>query len=381
MGVSKRFLFTILLIGVIAAVAGAAIFLAKGYRFSTQSGKITGTGIISITSVPDQASVYLDGHLTTATNDNIEALVPKKYQVRVVKEGFIPWEKEIEVKEGLVEQLKITLFPAIPTIYPLTFNGVYNPVLSPDDQKVVFAVPGAEKKSGVWVWTMSVAGPINIGRGGEPHQVALSQPGIDYTKAVFRWSPDSTQIMVTLSDRTLLLNQESLNDPPRDITAILQPTINAWNEEEKNQQISRIGAIQDLQLRKITSASASLKSSPDETKLLYNESGNGFKVSDLVDKKTYTLPSIENIRWLPTSEHLILVEPEGGSTPNPATPSASLSKVSIIEYDGTNKQVLYVGNLDPNSVFPWPDGSRVMIVSSLPTPTAKEPNFYGINLK
>ncbi len=379
---SKRFLLAILLIIVIAAVAGVAIFLVKGYRFSPQTGKITGTGIISITSVPDQASVYLDDHLTTATNDNIESLVPKKYNVKVVKEGYIPWEKEIEVREGLVEELEITLFPAIPTIYPLTFNGVYNPVLSPDNEKVVFAVPGVEKKGGVWVWSFASTGPINIGRTSGPLQVSLPQIGIDYTKATFRWSPDSTQIMVTLPDRTLLLDQDRLNDLPRDITAILQPTLRTWDEEEKTQNTSRVVAIQDQEIRKVASSSAYLRPSLDETKLLYQEaSGKSFKVADLVDKKTYDLQAIENVQWLPTSSHLVVIEPEGTSSPNPASPSATLSKISVMEYDGGNKQVLFVGNFDPKSVFPWPDGSRVMIVSSMPTPTAKEPNFYGINLK
>src|SRR5581483_5211609 len=99
---SKRFIFTIVTLIIIIAIASVAVFLAKGYRFSPKTGSITGTGILSITSMPDQASVFLDGHLTTATNTNINSLIPKEYDVKITKEGFIDWEKKVQVKEGLV---------------------------------------------------------------------------------------------------------------------------------------------------------------------------------------------------------------------------------------------------------------------------------------
>lgn len=387
---SRRFILTILLVAVIGAGAGLAIFLAKGYRFSTQTGKITGTGIISVTSVPDQASVYLDGHLTTATNAHIDALIPKSYDVKIVKEGYIPWEKKIDVKEGLVNEVKATLFPAIPTVYPLSFNGVYNPTLSYDNNKVVYVVPGTEKKSGIWVWTMADNRTLTFATGAQPHQVALPQTGLDYTKATFRWSPDSSQILVTLPDRSLLLNADALEDPPRDITAILEPTINSWDAELKTKNSTRIAALKDLDLRKTASASANLEWSPDETKLFYQEqpkageSRSSFKVADLAEHKTYDIPAADKVSWLYDSKHLILIEKADQSSPSPAAsvvPSSLTGKISVVEFDGSNQEVLYIGNFDTNSVFPWPDGSRLMMVSSLPIPTAKEPNFYGINLK
>src|SRR3989339_841992 len=127
---SKRFIITVVTLLVIGLAAGVAILLAKGYTFSPKEKRIVGTGIITVSSQPDAASVYIDGHLTTATNATISSLTPKNYSVKIIKEGFIPWEKQISVKEELVTEVKVTLFPAIPTIYPLTFNSVLNPVLS-----------------------------------------------------------------------------------------------------------------------------------------------------------------------------------------------------------------------------------------------------------
>src|SRR3972149_4737722 len=140
---SKRFIITICTLVVIAIATGIAIFFAKGYPFSSEEKKIVGTGIINVTSEPDAASVYIDGHLTTATNTTISSLTPKNYTIKIVKEGFIPWEKQVSVKEGLVTEVKVTLFPAIPTIYPLSFTGVANPTLSPDGAKLAFIVPAS----------------------------------------------------------------------------------------------------------------------------------------------------------------------------------------------------------------------------------------------
>lgn len=408
---SRRFIFTILTLLIIGAIASAAIFVAKGYRLSGQKGTIVGTGILSITSVPDQASIYLDGHLTSATNTNVNSLPAKVYKVRIEKEGFIPWEKEVEVTEGLVSQIKATLYRAIPSIYPLTYTGALNSALSPDGQKLVYVVPPLTdasggvrqsitpqetKKAGIWVWTMGEK-PITLARGAEPHQIAGQLTGVDYTAAKFRFSPDSAEVLVTLPDRTLLLDTTRLNDPPRDVTPILEATLKSWSDDQKEKDLARVQLIKDLTLRQTASSAAVLKWAPDESKFLYSTDGQkDFKVVTLIAEKgspnivkTYDLPASPGYSWMPDSTHLLLVE----STPTPSTkpvPNASSSaipasfpigKVSVLEYDGFNKSELYIGTFEPNSVIVWPDASRLVIVSSFPTATASKPNLYGINLK
>lgn len=406
---SKRFLLTILTLLIIAVIAAVAIYAAKGYRPSGEKGKFfVGTGILSITSVPDQASIYLDGHLTSATNTNINSLPAKKYKVKIDKEGYIPWEKEVEVREGFVSQIKATLFRAFPSIYPLTNNGASNTILSPDGQKLLFVVPTQNnntenlsnselKKRGIWVWTMGEK-PITFSRGGEPHQIAQVLPGVDYTKASFRFSPDSSQVLVQLPDRSLLLDTAKFNDPPRDITAILSPTISSWEDEQKTKDLTRLELIRDLGLRKIASSSAIVRWAPDESKFLYSQDGKkDFKVVVLTEEKgaavsqikTYDLPNFSTFTWLPGSNHLMIVETAESNTEkdNKPSPSSSplavlpLSKISILESDGFNKSEIYAGNFDPKSVYAWPDGSRLVFILSFPTAYASQPNLYGINLK
>lgn len=377
---SKKFFISIVTLVVIGILAGIAIFFAKGYTFSPKERRIVGTGIINITSQPDAASVFIDGHLTTATNATISSLSPKNYTVRVVKEGFIPWEKSLEVKEGIVTEVKLTLFPAIPTIYPLTFTTVANPSLSPDGSKLAYIVPAkqgdaaANKKSGVWVWTTVSNQPIAFARSSEPHQIA-SNITADFSKAVLRWSPDSKQVLANVGNNNYLLESNSSNDNPRDITPVLASTIKGWEDDIKAKEVLLVESITDGKLKKIASDSAILKWSPDETKFMARAEKikegskglvDGMKVYDLEDSKSYDLPPAKAHIWLPESKHIILVE-EGS--------------ISIADFDGTNKAVIYAGNFLNDFVFPWPDSSRFVIINSLPTPTASEPNFYGVNLK
>ncbi len=388
---NKRFIFTMLTLVILAVGGIIAAYIAKGYRVSSKTGMLIGTGIISVTSVPDQASVYLDGHLITATNSNINSLEPKTYSVKIHKDGYIDWENKIDVKEGLVIEIKATLFPALPSVYPLTQNGAIMPTLSPDSQKVTFIVPGNTKKSGVWVWTMA-AGQIGFARGGEPHQIMTPTTDTDLARGSLRWSPDSKQVLLSLVDRHYLLDQDKVNDPARDITPILQPTLKGWEDDQKQLNAAKVAAINNIQIRQTASNSAYLKWSVDETKFIHSQDGQtNFKVTDLKFGKSYDLPSGSHYLWLPDSLHLVAVDtlslvatsaPTFGlASPSPFKANFPAAKISIIEFQGTNKSEIFAGNFDPASVFPWPDSSRVVMLYSLPTTTASQPNLYGVNLK
>lgn len=403
---NKRFVFTLITLAVIIATGIAASFLAKGYTFSTEGNRIVGTGIITVSSVPEGASVYIDGHLTAATNATVPSLPLKSYDIKIIKEGFIPWEKKVQVKEGIVSEIKATLFPAIPTIYPLTFNGVLNPVLSPDGQKLAFLVPESldsptRQKGGVWVWMMS-SQPISFSRGVEPHQVVASTSSLDFSQGLVRWSPDSKQVLATVQEsnlpgdlnrRTFLLSFDQKTQPAdlRDITPTVGSLIKDWEIDQKNSDQTRVLALKNLEIQKVASTSAVLLWSPDETKFI---SGNlsqkasdgkaqptktasniqgdvkplltGFKVYDITDSKSYDLPEALAYKWLPDSKHVILIQD---------------NKIAISEFDGTNPGVIYAGGFENLQVFPWPDSSRLAVVTSHPTPTASFPNLFGINLK
>ena len=87
----KRVVFFLLVLILIPLISYFGIRFARGERFNLETKKLTSTGLLVTTSVPDGASVYLDGKLKTATDDTIN-LVPGQYQVEIKKDGFHPWK-------------------------------------------------------------------------------------------------------------------------------------------------------------------------------------------------------------------------------------------------------------------------------------------------
>src|SRR3989344_9692937 len=113
----RRFIFWIFVILFIAASVIIILF-AQGWRFDFNSFKIVKTGGIFIkTTVPD-AKIYVSDEYIGSTagilnyTKLVGDLAPKNYNLFIYKEGYYPWNKMVEVKNGLVTELfSVTLFP------------------------------------------------------------------------------------------------------------------------------------------------------------------------------------------------------------------------------------------------------------------------------
>ena len=123
-------------------IAPVTIFYSQGYRFDIDSKKITQTGGLFLKIEPKQVEIYINGKLKKKTDfffgsALIENLLPKKYKVEIKKEGYHPWEKNLEIKEKQVTEVKnIVLFSENPTFNILT-AGVKNFWFSPDEKKII----------------------------------------------------------------------------------------------------------------------------------------------------------------------------------------------------------------------------------------------------
>lgn len=73
-----------------------------------------------------------------------------------------------------------------------------------------------------------------------------------------------------------------------------------------------------------------------------------------------------NYQWYPSSNHILISQ--NGS-------------IQIVEYDGTNLTTLYSGVYDSNFVYPWPNGSKLIILTNVTQNPDLPPNLYTINLK
>jgi len=356
--------------------------IARGYRldFNQPSG-IKATGLLSATSKPKSASVYINDRLFTATDDTIN-LSPDEYHIKIVKDGYLPWEKTIQIKKETVYQTDTQLFRSVPDLKPITFTGAINPQASPDFSRIVYAVASASasKDNGLYIIELS-SNLIPVNRN-STRQIAPNYPNIDWSKFTFTFSPDSREILATSPQNVsylLRLDTPITSSNLYDITVRLPLIKEEWQKEEQLNLSVKIDKLPpEIQSLVSTQSAQHIQLSPDENKFLYLVSQDGslppniitpppaqstqpqqrevkanhYYVYDLKDDTNFDIGSIEDIlnpTWLPGSNNILFVQN---------------SKMTVIEYDNTNKQVLFAGDFDPQVVFPWSDGNRIVTLTT-----------------
>lgn len=391
------------------------VYIARGYRFDTKKLKLAPTGLFVVTSSPDGAQILVNGELESATNATI-SLVPDTYDVEVKKEGYLGWHKRITIKKEEVTKVDTVLFPSTPSLSGLTATGALSPVLSPDGTKVVFGIPLADhsedQKVGLWIMDL---GNLPIGFSNDPRQISTINP----EGATWNWSPDSRKILISAAAASFVIPTGSLTRENETINirgAKLDKTIKEWVQEEAGLTQPRLDRLppplKDILERK----TSHLVFSPDQNKVLYTASGSATIAENLIpllpgsstqkqerniksgqiyvydikeDRNFLILDKSEGVylgdwnapestpsaqvkkssaklTWFPTSNHLIFAEPE---------------KITIMDYDGTNRQVVWSGPYEPPFAIPYPSANRLLILTRLGAGNSNFPNLYTLSLK
>jgi len=372
------FLSTLLVVGVVGTFVA---FYARGYRFNLKTFKFLPNGILVIKSEPDGASIYINGDLSAATNANIP-LSPGTYDVEIRREGFSSWYKRLTIEKEIVTQVDASLFKTAPSLSPITFSGADGPIQSEGGGKIAYI-----DSEGLWV--IDVANlPLGFGR--EPRRV--TDGNLD--GSTFQFSPNGNEILLTTSQGIFLL-QSTLFTPQSQRTNIASrksAIISGW-EEEKKVGLASLGKNLPGQISEVfLQRSSSLIPSPDETMILYTASASATlpeglvsplpgastqkQERDIKDGRTYVYDIKEDRNflitdrdikphWLPTSRHLLLAE-EG--------------KVTIMDYDGTNRQEVYKGAYISPFAYPLSNSSKILILTNLGS-NSSLPNLYSLTIK
>ncbi|MDD2680106.1 MAG: PEGA domain-containing protein [Candidatus Omnitrophica bacterium] len=97
-----------------------------GYKFNPRTLKFAKTGIISLKTQPQGASIYLDGELLNdKTPATINELLPGSYNIKLELKYYYPWFFQVNVEPRKVVRLeKIILFPTRSNIEQLNQDKV-----------------------------------------------------------------------------------------------------------------------------------------------------------------------------------------------------------------------------------------------------------------
>ncbi len=369
------------------------VFYTQGYRFNFNNGRpdFLGTGLLVATSSPDGASVFLNGHLTTATDNTID-LSPGTYTVKIFKDGYFPWTKTIRIQKEVVTKVNALLFPTAPQLQSITNIGVKNPVIDPFEDRLAYAVASqSARTNGIYILDLT-ARPILTLQSSSTQVVDDTTD--QFSNSKFSFSPDGTQLIATTSaGTTYLLDANSFNSQPQDVTSTLLTVGLSLKKQASDKEKARLNTLTTPLKKEVLDKFKILEWAPDDSKILYEASksadlpviikprliGTDTKpenrnleegqiyVYDIKEDKNYKIdvPTSKDLQWFSDSAHLIYIADK---------------EINVMDYDGDNPTTIYAGPFIDSYVFPWPDSSKVVILTNLGNPDIA-PNLYTIVLK
>ncbi len=323
----------------------AGIFLyTAGYRLAKDDETpidIPQTGMVSAKSLPDGANVYLNGELKTATDGTIAGLIPGNYNIRIIKNGFVTWEKEIEIFPELVTDITAVLVSQSPRLEPLTNTGAREPTISPTLTKLAFF---SKDGSAPGVWVIPLTGDALSLFRSNPYVVLEDLPGRLFSQGkTIEWSPDEKELLVQTDDDQYYT--VSLDNGTS--TFITEPNElkNKWAETLVQRRIDFIQKLDIPEDLREIAISKDTMWAPDNKKFMYTTESNenieyrvynmekpipvGEQVDSIVmsiNKETVQ-PSVS---WYADSFHMVVTEMD--------QENEYRGKVSLIRIDGSNKE-------------------------------------------
>jgi len=372
------FFSTLVIVGVLGTFVS---FYARGYRLDFKTLKFQPNGILVIKSEPDGASVFIDKELKTATNATI-SLPPGTYDVEVKKEGYFEWYKRLTIEKEIVTQATVSLFKTAPSLSPITFSGAQNPVLSQDGSKLAYI-----DSEGLWVNDITSL-PLGFSRG--PKRVTDG----NLVNATFEFSPDANQILLTTSNGIFLLDTNTFTAQADRVNVASRKSeiLVGWQEAQKLIEEVHLRVLPPQLADVFTRKVSKISFSPDETMILYTASASATLdenlvrplpgastqkqeriikegqtyVYDIKEDRNFLIDEVElPVRWMPSSRHLLLAQED---------------KITVADYDGTNRQTVYSGSYIYPFAFPYSNTSKILILTNLGSGSSS-PNLYSLTIK
>jgi hypothetical protein len=378
---------------VVTVLGGIAIFYARGFRLEKEAQNITISpkGLLVVNSEPTGAQIFIDDKLTSATNSTL-TVSPGEHTIIVKKEGYLDWKKVSVIGSDAVSVVNAFLLPAAPSLTAFTTSGAITPSVNEDQTKIIYVVPTKESvpsdtKAGVW---LAETTNLPLGFSRDPRQITDLVP----TDAQIEWSPDSREILLTTKSVTYRLNlNQFTNGKQASVVTSTKDTIRAeWKTKKEDKLTAKLSSlpdqIRDIFLKKVKNVTFS----PDENRILYVASGSATIPEGLVNalpgsstqketrKLTDSLSYVydikedknfevgaknESLYWIPNSLNLLVPQKDS---------------ISVVDYDGTNRNVIYSGNYIFPYAYPSTSTNRVLILTNFGAEKST-PNLYWLGLK
>jgi len=103
---SRTLIFS-LFTGIFLVLAPSIALYAAGYRLNIDSFGISRIGVLSVDILPNDASIFLNQKLVAKNLPlKLTNLTPGTYHLKIEKEGYLPWTKDITIEENKTTYIK-----------------------------------------------------------------------------------------------------------------------------------------------------------------------------------------------------------------------------------------------------------------------------------
>ena len=391
---NKNFLFVLSVFTTIIIGTIIISLLARGYRINIKNGLVLNpSGLLSVTSQPKPASVFINDRLITATDDTIN-LPPATYDVKITKDGYLAWQKIISVKKEIVSLTDAHLFKSAPSLEPLSLSGAINPQVSPDKSKIVFAVASASASTSNGLYIVELSN-TPLGAKNTPKLIIPNSFSINWANALsFQFSPDSNQVLATFANQVYQIDLNNPSKPLYDVTLQLSLIKQSWHEKEDQIIKDRLTLLpQELTPFISTQSALFVQVNQNKDRVLYLSAQDGYLddalitpppsksdqtqqrqiqagnyyIYDIKQDTNFLIGSLQDINspfWLPNSNHIAY---------------ANNNSLKSTEYDSTNTNTLFTNQFEPSIIAPWFDGSKIVILTNTLTPN--QDNLYTVGIR
>ena len=401
----QRIFFFLVTLIIVSVVATMVSFYARGWRFDTKNNEFSPNGLLVIKSAPDGAQILVNGKLETATDATI-SLQPGTYDVQIQKESYLAWNKRLVIEEEVVTEATAHLFKSVPSLSAVSFSSCTNPTPSYDMTKIAYVVLPDQNGNGVetsGLWIMEMLNlPLGFAR--DPKRITDG----NLTGAVLEWSPNGREILLTTNTGSFLLDASKFTPQSQrtNITIGKEKVLTEWQTEADKKLKAQITKLPDELESLVKRKMKAIVFSPDEDMVVYTASESAkipddlikqlpgastqkqerdiksnhtyvydikedrnflidTNAGDLIIEGGYQTPAVRRLSWFITSRHLVLAEND---------------KITILDYDGTNRQTVYAGSYLTPHAFPTLSLDRLIILTNLGA-TSTPANLYSLSIK
>ncbi len=145
-----KFILPLASLGLFLVASIVVLIISQGQKLE-ESGQFIQTGIIRITSIPaDNIKAYINDEEVQLSDFRITGINPGIVNLRLSKEGYSPWEKQIKVESGIVKDVFAQLYPNTVPFSKIAEQNISKSFYSADGQYIYYTVLNKSALDGIW---------------------------------------------------------------------------------------------------------------------------------------------------------------------------------------------------------------------------------------